>query len=1072
MAWRKWFVRGVVITVVSCCAVAAYAYQQWTNPAAVREQVLAKLKILFPGADVAVDSAGLRLMGGIKVSDARLSRRDDPDRNDAVQIPSAILYPDKEKLLEGEVPLRKVELFRPRFRLYRNNDGKWNLQGIIGPQRLDRAIPTLVIHQGTLLLEDRATVGNISSLEITDFNLTLINDPLTTVKFEGVAQSPLVGKVTIVGSWQRASGELSVSIKTKDSPLNAKLLQRIAPFLPPNALKDLEVTGLADIDAKVESHPARSPSLHYDVAFAVHKTNVKHPLLPLPLEELEASGRVVDGVVTLDRAQARADGTVIRATAVSQFPNPDQAFEARIEVDGLRVTDDLIERLPAKKPKDAPRDYRDVIRDFHPEGTVGVRLTLAKRDDRWIALEDGSESTITILPEKAACMFEKFRYPIQGLIGAIEYPLASKKMRFHLAGRAAGQPVTLRGYSQGAGIDLDLALDIHAANVSIDETILQSLPAGEQKVARSFHAKGKFDAAASIRHRPGIVPFENSFLLNFRDCEVDWETFPLPLSRVSGQLDINPARWEFRDFRGQHEGGIFHIKGRSFPVAGKEKPGVDIEVRGMNVALSPALHRALDPTPGLKRVWNSFEPSGAMNFEAVIHRPTDAIEDLEVQVQAEGLTVEPKFFKYRMTDLAGIVHFQKNRLEVGEVSAKHGSTRFVLPAGNVDLKPGGGYYARLPLIDAQGLRLDADFIKAIPDSLRTAADMMQLHDPLRVTTELIVAQSADVDSQPDIYWNAKGWVKDATFVAGVPIENVTGVVACRGRHNGAKIIGLEGNVLLDEASVFKQPFKNIKAHFQVEENTPNMLMAGISAPLFDGDITGIVRVDFQQIAKFELDLSASQIDVKKFGHHNMGDKSQMEGKAVGRLHLTGTSEGIKSLSGHGRLGIIAAKLYNLPLILDLLKFLGLRWPDRTAFEEVHALFRITGPRVSLRELELQGNAVSLSGRGDFNLDGTDLHVDFYPTWARIEQMLPPALRSAPAAVSKNFLIIEMRGKVTSNPDDLKFNKRFVPILLDPLMNIRDRVMGPVNENRRNDSASQRLPPPQPLPPVPLPEPKR
>jgi len=67
------------------------------NPAAVRQQVLAKLKVLFSGADVAVDSAHLALLGHIAVGETRLSRRDDPEDVDAIYIPSAKLYHDKEK---------------------------------------------------------------------------------------------------------------------------------------------------------------------------------------------------------------------------------------------------------------------------------------------------------------------------------------------------------------------------------------------------------------------------------------------------------------------------------------------------------------------------------------------------------------------------------------------------------------------------------------------------------------------------------------------------------------------------------------------------------------------------------------------------------------------------------------------------------------------------------------------------------------------------------------------------------------------------------------------------------------
>src|SRR5262249_60691585 len=100
--------------------------------------------------------------------------------------------------------------------------------------------------------------------------------------------------------------------------------------------------------------------------------------------------------------------------------------------------------------------------------------------------------------------------------------------------------------------------------------------------------------------------------------------------------------------------------------------------------------------------------------------------------------------------------------------------------------------------------------------------------------------------------------------------------------------------------------------------------------------------------------------------------------------------------------------------LPLIRFLGLRWPDRPAFEEAHALFSIRGQRVNIDQLDLLGNVVSLYGRGEVNLDGTDVQLDFYPSWARVEQVLPPVVRSIPPAVSKNLLKIEVRGKVTGN----------------------------------------------------------
>src|SRR5712691_3423990 len=127
MSWRKWFVRGLVLTIAGACAVGYLLYQRWTNPAAVREQVLTKLKSYFPGAQVALDSASLRLFGGIAVHDLRLTRKDNEEVEVAV-IPSAILYHDKEKILDGAITFRKVVLNRPRLRVQRGPDGKWNFE--------------------------------------------------------------------------------------------------------------------------------------------------------------------------------------------------------------------------------------------------------------------------------------------------------------------------------------------------------------------------------------------------------------------------------------------------------------------------------------------------------------------------------------------------------------------------------------------------------------------------------------------------------------------------------------------------------------------------------------------------------------------------------------------------------------------------------------------------------------------------------------------------------------------------------------------------------------------------------
>src|SRR5258708_6835160 len=103
MTWRKWLVPGLVFSLLGLSAPPAALYQAWTNPAAVRAQVLDQIRRRFaPNAvSVSVESAQLRLLGGVAVSELRVARTDGLDRKDFLYVPSAVIYHDKERLAKG-----------------------------------------------------------------------------------------------------------------------------------------------------------------------------------------------------------------------------------------------------------------------------------------------------------------------------------------------------------------------------------------------------------------------------------------------------------------------------------------------------------------------------------------------------------------------------------------------------------------------------------------------------------------------------------------------------------------------------------------------------------------------------------------------------------------------------------------------------------------------------------------------------------------------------------------------------------------------------------------------------------
>ena len=74
------------------------------------------------------------------------------------------------------------------------------------------------------------------------------------------------------------------------------------------------------------------------------------------------------------------------------------------------------------------------------------------------------------------------------------------------------------------------------------------------------------------------------------------------------------------------------------------------------------------------------------------------------------------------------------------------------------------------------------------------------------------------------------WLHDARLLAGVAVEQVTGQVFCRGRHNGQQLENVVGNVLLEQATLLNQPFRQLHSQLYINQAAPEVLAANRLAP--------------------------------------------------------------------------------------------------------------------------------------------------------------------------------------------------------------------------------------------------
>src|SRR5439155_26912263 len=181
------------------------------------------------------------------------------------------------------------------------------------------------------------------------------------------------------------------------------------------------------------------------------------------------------------------------------------------------------------------------------------------------------------------------------------------------------------------------------------------------------------------------------------------------------------------------------------------------------------------------------------------------------------------------------------------------------------------------------------------------------------------------------------------------------------------------NLEFTQASLFRQPVQHSHAQILLDPaHAPGVLqIRNIKGDVYGGAVVGQAKVLLGPTLRYELSLNGVQLKLEEIARSNrLAPDAQLSGNAAVQLYLKGQGGDLATLSGGGSVDVPKGKLYDLPPLLDLLKFLKLRSPDGTAFEEAHVQFRIQGKRVQFDEIELLGGLVNLTGNGGMNLDGT------------------------------------------------------------------------------------------------------
>jgi hypothetical protein len=1068
---RVWLFRMTVcVFAAAACAAGWFTYLN-TNSDAIRRKVIEELQAQFVNVDVDMGSAWLQPLGGICVHDVRIIRRDDPS-NPLLVVPSAVIHFDKEQLTQGRLIIRKIELQEPTLLLRRDVEANWNLNCLASRGHGDGSVPLVVVRRGTVIYEDRSGAVNRPRIEMRDVNFTVVNDPLPLVQVNGHGASPL-GPLKWDLKWQRIQHVLTGNVELKDAGLTRGLVGDLSRHIPELAehFNDFEAQGSAKFSFRFQ--PGGRPAFQPDLRVQLHHGRWRHPRLPLRhVENLEVKLRYFEDQLTVEDFRACSGSTEVRLQLGSVLPpaglkldEPQQLLNhLQLSVRNLTLSPELFARLPAH--------LQAIETAFKPSGPIDLTFELERRDGGW-------SQRCTINPQGMAAEYEDFRYPLRDVRGELVQVTTSTgldRLEVNLTGRAAGQEISITGYSLGDGPNTQLELQAHGRNIPFDEDLLKAM--GEyRRPAEALHPAGRGDFHLHVRRRPGESCADTDIRVDLHDLAICFDPFPYPLEEMSGRLHVTIGkrnRVEFESFRGRHHGGEVTING--FDDIAAAGTFLSLQVEATGIPFDAELARAAGHLH-LQSAWKALGPRGRLNLSARITNvehtaPPNAPKapgEMEIvfeRLQADALL--PEFMPYELTHVSTAGRYSGNRFTFSEFRARHGSSRLLIGPTMLAVKPEGGMQVRFERIQLTPIVPDEEFLGALPPNLRGLCASLEPSGPMSLSAGVVIVDLArapeererprlqarqlpdrtvrmssaslpEPESSPWIYWNNLSLqFAGAALRIGVRCENVFGEVTSTGAYRNGRLGAVVGNLELTHAAVLRQPFQNVHAELLMDpERAPGVLQVrNLKADVYGGNIVGQGGIRFEPTLRYELNLNAVQLRMEEIARHNQLTSEQLNGRAHAQLYLKGQGGDLATLEGGGRFDIPKGRINDLPPLLDLLKFVKLRPPDGTMFSEAHTKFKIQGDRVHFEQFDLIGDLVSLTGTGDMNLDGTHVKLEVYPIWSRLVQGLPGPVREGANALSHGLYKIGMTGSLGGKLD---FRSEALPVITDPVRRMIERL---------------------------------
>lgn len=950
-----------------------------------------------------------------------------------------------ELLIRTDAPLWRIvsQPFRPdrivirhlRGSLTPDESGKYAVERLFPlPSAGDAKVPISVVDAS---LSIGATVGGWRFEEhISDLKLELLPEAITLAdgrktwshRLSGDLRTTRVGHLAFDGRYREFDAAWEVAGRAEGLKLSTDLVHAGGGLAGKDLSAVLRLDGLLDLDFALSGNGLSGP-LGYRVAGGLRDGRVDDSRLPDPIVDLQGTFEATPERWTATDVRARAGQGSIALRASRTAALGGDRWEADLSIVGISLDPRLGPFLPAS--------VRRSWDEFRPDGLVDAEVRLEFGPEGW-------RPDVRLTLHDVSLLYRKFPYPVHHCRGRFDW--SPSRLVIDAEGQASGGRVRLECDYADPGPNYTGKLQVTLLDrIPISEELFGALAQYEstERAVREFDPRGQLTVQCLFERVDPSIPPQRTFVIELFNGSLRYRQLPYTLHNVSGRVIMQNDEILFRQITGQNDGGSITCNGK---LSADRLLTLDFDAT--TLALDEELRKAL-PAP-LRSTWDQLRPQGHLD-----HLVSTYVRDLAkgttwLTIEAQmwerrrddrnGVSVRPTWFPYHWQDVTGTIRYDNGQLSLEDLRGHHRETTFSMRG--IGRTSNDGWWLDLTPCSIDRLEPTDELLESLPPSIAQGIRTIDLDGRLNLHGRIVMMSGArDPEFVPPLIpRDADGSARtfsdplELQWDMAVDLQRVGLTIAAQRLHDAhgrLDTVGVSigprvecfGALSLDSVMWRQAQLLDIRGpvyldstRLAIGSTAPQAVEGSLPQPASAAWIGGRLELDAQMLLDrdypymVQAKLNEGRLELAKDEFEMTWN--DLAGSIYAGIRLEGSGMDPQSMAGQGQIRLREAAIYELPLVVSLLKLLSIRQVDSTAFTSSDIDYRIERDRVVLDRVDLSGDAISLVGKGELDFHRR-LQAQFHTQVGRAERQVP-LLTPLFGAASRQLMLINVGGTL-DNP---------------------------------------------------------